>query len=315
MDLERLQEFVVIARYQSIKKAAEALCIAPATLNARLHAFEASLDTSLFTRTRGRLALTVRGSRLYADACRITGDYQQLKQEISRPDACSFQSLRIAIAEAMMPFYLGPFLDMLNAKNPHLHLDLLDDTSCSITDGLHSGQVDLYFAPVMNQFSAEGITKYSFAPSQQYIILPSTHRLASKESISLSELDRECFILYPQTRESCVRDFQLANLNASGIRYTVYDSHSSPVFNHLFVPIGKGLLLSPVPVTKEPPNSVCLPLTDVPYPSAFAMFYLKNCSNPEVARFTDYFKRFIKERTTAVSHPDTSCPGHMRSLQ
>lgn len=194
-----------------------------------------------------------------------------------------------------MPFHLGPYLDMLNAKNPRLQLEILDDTHYSIVDGLSSGQIDLYFAATMSQFCPEGIVKYALAPSQQYVLMPSSHRLASKESVSLKELDRECFILYPQTKETCIRDFQLANLEASGIRYTVYDSHSSSVFNHLFVPIGKGMYISPVPILDEPPNSVCLPLTDMPYPAFSALFYSKNSSKPEVSQFVKYFKQFIKE--------------------
>lgn len=295
MDLDRLQEFVLIAQNQSIKKAAEILQVSPATLSARLNTFESSLGTVLFERSRKTLTLTPRGLRFYTDACKITEEYLQLKQELANPDNYSFHSLRIAMTEGKMPFYLGPFLDILNAKNPQLKLQLLDDTHCSIADGLHSGQVDLYFAPVMNRLGIEGVTRYVFAPSGQYVLLPVSHRLASRESISLKELDQECFILYPQTKETCIRDFQLTNLEASGIRYTVYDSLSSPAFNHLLVPIGKGIFLSPVPVLNEPPRTVCLPLTDVPHPAASAMFYLKNCSKPEVAQFVTYFKRFIKE--------------------
>lgn len=295
MDLERLQEFVLIAEHQNIKKAAEAMNLAPATLNARLSTFEASLETRLFHRARGKLTLTAKGARFYTDACKIVREYRQIKQEIASLEYYTFQSLRIAIVESGMPFHLGPYLDMLNAKNPRLQLEILDDTHYSIADGLRSGQVDLYFAPTMNQFCPDGIARFTLAPSQQYVLLPSEHRLASQESVPLRELDRECFILYPPTKEPCIRDFQLSNLEASGLHYTVYDSHSSPVFGHLFVPIGKGVYISPVPVLNEPPNSVCLPLTDVPYPASSALFYSKNCTRPEIDQFVKSFKHFIQE--------------------
>ena len=295
MDLDRLQEFVSIAQNRSIKKTAEEMNLSPATLYARLNTFETSLGIVLFERKRNALTLTAQGSRFYTDACKIVNEYQQLKKELSAPEHYSFRSLRIAISEGQMPLYLGPFLDMLNAMNPHLQLQLLDDTHYSIADSLHSGQADLYFAPAMSQFGIDGITKYTYSSFGQYALLPADHRLASRESISLWELDKECFILYPKTKETCIRDFQLTNLNASGIHYTVYDSSSSPTFNHMFVTIGKGIFLSPIPILNEPPKSVCVSLTDVPYPCASSMFYLKNCTKPEVARFVAYFKRFIKE--------------------
>lgn len=295
MDLERVQEFVAIAQCRSIKKAAETLQIVPATLNTRFHAFESSLGITLFTKEHNRLALTAEGSCFYKDALKILEEYQQLKQDLSYFETSVFHSLRIAITGHGLPFHLSPFLDTLNAKNPQIQIELLDDSAYSIGDGLLSGQVDLYFAPAMNQPSPEGIARYAFAPSQQYVILPSRHRFSTRESISLKELDGERFVLYPKTKETCIRDFQLANLDASNIRYTVYDTPSSVIFHQLFVPIGKGLILSPAPMTDTLPNTVCILLADVPHPASSSLFYRKDNNKPYIMQFVEYFKKFIAE--------------------
>ncbi len=63
MDLERLNEFIVIAEKKSIKKAAGELLLSPAALSARLCAFERSLGITLFNRSVSPLALTSDGSR------------------------------------------------------------------------------------------------------------------------------------------------------------------------------------------------------------------------------------------------------------
>lgn len=195
-----------------------------------------------------------------------------------------------------LPFYLGPFLDLLNARNPQLELDLLDDNTCSIAEGLACGQVDVYFAPVMNrQPFPEGIVRKSIAPSQQYILLPSSHHLASRQIISIKELDGERFILYPKTRETCIRDFQTENLKAAGITYSIWNCNSSPVFYMLLVPIGKGLVISPMPLMNAPPNTVCLPLTDISYAASSALFYSKNRQNQQVQAFVSSFLQFTKE--------------------
>lgn len=295
MDLERVQEFVAIAQRQSIKKAAEALQIVPATLTTRFHSFESSLGIKLFLKEQNKLVLTAEGSRFYTDAIKILKEYQQLKQDISNLENSAFHSLCIAVTGNGLPFHLGPFLDALNAENPRIQIRLLDDTHCSIIDGLLSGQIDFYFAPAMNQFAPKGICRYTFAPSQQYVILPSRHKFSTRESISLKELDGECFVLYPKTQETCIRDFQLANLEASEIRYTVYDNQSSTIFNQLFVPIGKGLILSPVPLINAPPNTVCILLTDIPFPASSSLFYRRDCGKPYIMQFVEYFKQFISE--------------------
>jgi DNA-binding transcriptional LysR family regulator len=82
MDLDRLSEFVLIAEKKSIKKAADELGIAPATLSSRLKVFESSLGTDLFARNNSGLSLTVEGQNFYTNVSPIVGKYQKLKNEI-----------------------------------------------------------------------------------------------------------------------------------------------------------------------------------------------------------------------------------------
>nr|WP_296831006.1 LysR family transcriptional regulator [uncultured Marvinbryantia sp.] len=84
MDLERLNEFIVIAEKKSIKKAAGELLLSPAALSARLCAFERSLGITLFNRSVSPLALTSDGSRFYEDAREIIRRFNALKQELQQ---------------------------------------------------------------------------------------------------------------------------------------------------------------------------------------------------------------------------------------
>lgn len=298
MNLNRLQEFVMIKESGSITKAADILALSPAALGARLRTFEQSLGFSLFERSRSTLVLTPEGERFYKDAKKIETEYQKLKKELLSIEKAPFSSLRIAIVGSGLPFYLGPFLDLVNARYPRIQLDLIDDTHCSIEDGLLSGQVDLYFAPVMDSFHAAGITRLLISHTRQHVLLPANHRLASKQDVSLRELENERFILYPSTCETCVRDFQLANLKASGIHYSLYEHNSSTTFYELLVPIQKGIIISPDAFLNVPPNSVALPLTDAAYEAPSALLYCRNSGKPETDRFVTEFLRFIKGETS-----------------
>lgn len=94
-----------------------------------------------------------------------------------------------------MPLYLGPFLDELNLKYPDISLELLDDSRYSIEEGLRSGEVDIYFASVMRDFEIPSLTKTTVTASSQYLLLPRSHRLANRTTVSLRELDGSA--LYP----------------------------------------------------------------------------------------------------------------------
>ena len=83
-----------------------------------------------------------------------------------------------------------------------MRLNLTDDSQYSIAEGLRSGAVDIYFASVMADFQLEGIEKRPMAASNQYVLMPRQHPLAGRNSISIRELDGECFILHPETSVS-----------------------------------------------------------------------------------------------------------------
>lgn len=296
MDLDRLNEFIVTAKLKSIRKAAKAMNIAPATLNARLSSFEASLGTILFERNHNTLSLTPRGTRLYIDASEIIEEYSQLKTKLADYSNYSHRTLRIAVAAGIVPFYLTSFLATLESQISGLSLKLSDDTCFAISDGILSEQVDFYFAPVMMPINLkyEGIVCQAITSSRPHALLPKNHRLASKGSISITELKNEQFVLYPLTKDTCIRDFQLTNLKASGITYTLYDSLSLPKFNQTFTAIGKGIFISPMPLLDNIPNSIHVPLTGIRYPAIETLFYKKNSDNRDFLFFTAQFKKHME---------------------
>ncbi len=295
MDLERLSEFAQAARCGSMKKLSEETGVPQATLAARLRSFENELGVELFRSSPSGIVLTQAGERLLPSAEEILEDLRQLRYELREAERHRYRRLRIAVTGSGLPLYLGPFLDELNLRYPDMSLELFDDTRFSIEDGLRSGTVDIYFAPVMSEFEIPGLTKTTVAASSQYVLMSWSHRLAYRNTVSLKELDGESFVLYPRTKESSIRDFQFCNLKASGITYKVYESETSPLFYKLLVPIGKGLILSPRDMMDLPPNTVCVSVTDVPHPAAPCFFYDRALLNEETEAFVRDYVIFAKE--------------------
>lgn len=294
MDLERLAEFVTIAQQGSLKKAASRLGISTATLSARLLRFEDHLGTALFQRTGSAMELTDSGRHLLPNAVEILSRYSAIRQDMQRAQAHSYHKLRIAITGTSLPLHLGPFLDTLILNHPQMQLDLLDDSRCGIAEGLASGEVDLYFGPALDEPVPKNLIRHVIGTPGEFVLLPKFHRLADRSMVSIRELDGECFIVYPKTAEPAIRDFQLKNLRDSGIRYSLYESETSVLFSKLLVPIGKGLLLY-THTMDLPPNTVCIPVTDLPHHASICFFYHKNNANSDVQAFVKDYLAFAKE--------------------
>lgn len=284
-----------VAKSGSIKAAAKELGIPDATLVARVRKLEEQLGVHFFEKNKSALSLTPAAEMLLPDAEQIQGFYRQLLRELNAAKDY-YRRLRIAIVGSALSLNLEPFLDKLNFSFPNIRIELIDDRCFSIVDGLKSGNVDIYFAPVMESFDCGELGMCEVSASAQFVFTPRTHPLADRAMISIRELDREQFILYPETAEPAIRDFQLRNLRDAGIRYTLYDCGTSSIFYKLLVPIGKGLILWPAPMPDVPPESVSIPVTDIPNPSATAFFYDKQTDDPEVIAFVSDFPAFAKER-------------------
>lgn len=294
MDLERLEEFVAVAQHGTLKEAASALGISVATLSARLIRFEEHLGTQLFLRTPSSMLLTNSGKHLLPNALEILSQYHTIQQDMHRAKDHAYHKLRIAVTGTSLPLHLGPFLDRLILNHPDMQLDLLDDSRCSIAESLISGEADLYFGPALDEPVPRNLIRHVIGSPGEFVLLPKSHRLADRSMISIRELDGERFILYPKTAESAIRDFQLKNLRDSGIRYSLYESDTSVLFSKLLIPIGKGLLLY-THTLDLPPNTVCIPVTDLPHHATICFFYLKGSSNPDVTAFVKDYLAFTKE--------------------
>ena len=298
MDLNRLEEFTVIAKHLSIKKAAEELNISSATLSSRLNTFEKSLGASLFERTANGLVLSPSGKQILSEALSITQTVQALKADIKNTPVTEIQHLRIMVVGFGLPFYLGPFLDIISKKNPALQLDIVDDSYCSIEDGLNDNTIDLVFAPSMAHTCPDGIIRHELATAHQYVLMPQTHPLANYSSLSFKDLEGETFILYPNRAATALRNFQTENLKSSGIRYKTYESDTSAAFYQLLVPIGKGLILTPFHILNDLPNSRTVPLREIPHPAPSTILYSKEHIRPEAKLFVTDFLKFVKESSS-----------------
>ena len=296
MDLERLSEFVALTEEGSFKQAAKRMELAPNVLSTRFAAFERSLGVKLIDRNAHSFELTEAGKHLQQDAKALLGSYEQTLVSMQSLGGASFRNLRLQLCAQTMASELGPFLDIYCRRHPTLFLDLYDENSCEIREGLHSGMVDISFA-VGREGDFQDIS--GRVPINRFpkmrVHLPSDHRLARRQSLCFADLKEETFILYPNMRESWTRQLQLSMLEQAGIPFRVYEENCSPFFFDLLVPVGKGIRLWNW-TDRTAPNSVLLTLEDDGYETFLYMLYDTQTENKTTLHFVERFLRFRKER-------------------
>ena len=297
MDIQRLEEFTVLAQSASFRDAAQKLGISPALLTSHIAALEKKLDARLFDRDAHSLVLTDAGPRFLVDAKELTAEYQQILGSIGALGEKSNRSLKIGMSGFVMPAKLGPYLDTVNLQYPDIELEIYDDSRYGIESGLRGGHFDLFFTHCRDDLSFPGIEKQFVYSTRVQVLVPLSHHLASRSSVSLSELDGERFVLYPPTAEPAAREWEAALLEESGISYSVYENYISPNVYYVMVPVGKGLVLCPwVHRNEIPPNTVALSVNDPGFEVSMYMFYRPDSKNPYVSEFVESFRLFNRGR-------------------
>lgn len=291
MDIQKLSEFALVGQTGSIRSAAAKLHIAPTTLSCRIHAFEQELGAILLERQ----GLTEAGKQLLTQAPDILQRWQTTMKEVTAASQHAYRHLRISLPETIMPLFLGPFLEHLNRTWPQIHIDLLDGTDLPMEETLRSGEVDVFFAMMIDHQTPPDLERYDIATPNHHLLLPSRHPLTNKNELRLRDLNGEQFILAPNGACACVRNFQLTNLAAGKIRYTLYDSQSTITYSKLLVSIGKGLFLSPSPIPDLPPNTASLMIRDLPYPATPCFFVHKQTGNADAVAFVHDFLAFTRD--------------------
>ena len=296
MDLDRLQEFMIIAEEKSFKKAAKRLGIAPNVLSTRMRTFEQSMNKQLIKHIKNGIELTETGKALLPNAEMLLKSYTYVKDSLDDLKNHTFQNLHLQFCSHLVASELGPFLDIFCRNHPQLILDIYDENTCTIRGGLKTGKVDISFVICRKDDFTDisGRIPLSHFPNM-YVHLPVDHALANQKTIRFSDLSGETFILYPSMLEPWVRNLQVSILEQAGIDYQIYEEASSPFFFNLLVPMGKGIRLWNWR-EEVAPNTVLIPITDKGYDTYLYMLYDTGTMNPAVIPFINNFLEFRSNR-------------------
>lgn len=278
VDLNRLIEFNTIAELGSFTKAAEQLGVSTAVLSVRFSKFEDQIGQKLFERNSRSVELTDAGQRFIADSQDIINDYFSAIR-LSQSAAVDYRlNLRIAVEGLSVPSRLSNVIMQLNAKYLSLHVSLSEDP---VWSDLTEGRIQLYIG-CSDDPPDSRIEKKSFGRAKQFIVVPRTHRLATKSEATFDDLENEKILLYPDTRLPGIRSLQTKMIADSGINCTIVNDKISKTYYFDYISMGMAIALLPFngyPVTIPPSLSMVLLEPRTSRLNTY-MYYLNDTYNP-----------------------------------
>lgn len=141
----RLQVFHAVAKHLSFTKAAEALFMSQPAVTAQIRQFEEQLNTRLFDRGHGRIALTAAGQLALDYAERILGMSAELDHRLQAMSGQIAGSLLIGASTTIADYLLPRVLGAYKARHPAVVPQLFVANSEAVQSRVAERSLDIGF--------------------------------------------------------------------------------------------------------------------------------------------------------------------------
>lgn len=193
MTVESLKYFFFIAAGNTFLEASEQFNISQSSLSKSIHQLEEELHLSLFNRSHRRARLTPAGEFLYASLQEIAPSFRDMMYRLQSYSTSS--SITCCVVPSLGPLQLHQFLKTFSQENP----DIAVDITCSYfyNDALsllkkRNCIFSILHQPLNPDFA---LSFFPLRDDHLVVMLPSSHPLAARKSLSIKDFSDETILL------------------------------------------------------------------------------------------------------------------------
>lgn len=216
MELRHLRYFVVTADELHFTRAATRIGIAQPALTKQIKALEDELELRLFDRLPGQVRLTEAGEVFLHEA-------RDVLDRVARAVVRSRATARGEIGTLGVGFTeSASFHPVVTASLQHfrerysdVQLSLEENRSTQLVEALKQERLDAAFVRLPIAMD-ESIRFQLLSREPMVVVVPKRHALARRNSVWLSELEHEPFVLYPRSSRFGLSDAIVAACEAEG---------------------------------------------------------------------------------------------------
>jgi LysR family transcriptional regulator, hydrogen peroxide-inducible genes activator len=212
--LKDLRYLVAVADTRHFGRAAERSFVSQPTLSAQLKKLEDYLGVQLIERAPKRVALTAAGEEIVERARRILEASDEIV-ELARGHCDPLSGrIRLALLPTIGPYLLPTVAARLRKQLPRLELMLYEYQTDPMLEKLHSGEIDVGILAL--PVALDGLDAYELYKEPFMVAMPAGHRLATRQSIKVEDLNHETLLLLEDGH--CLRDQALEICASTGVQ-------------------------------------------------------------------------------------------------
>ncbi|MET7289624.1 LysR substrate-binding domain-containing protein [Streptomyces sp. NPDC005573] len=212
--LSQLRAFAAVAEHLHFRDAAAAIGMSQPALSGAVSALEEILGVTLLERTTRKVLLSPAGERLAVRAKAVLDEVGALLEEAEAVRAPFTGALRLGVIPTVAPYLLPTVLRLVHERYPQLDLQVHEEQTASLVEGLNSGRLDLLLLAV--PLGVPGVVELPLFDEDFVLVTPLEHRLGGREGIPREALRELNLLLLDEGH--CLRDQALDICREAGRR-------------------------------------------------------------------------------------------------
>ncbi|MDR0270627.1 LysR family transcriptional regulator [Paenibacillus sp.] len=195
MELRQLQYFLKVAQKEHVTQASEELHVAQSAVSRQIHQLEEELGVQLFMQKGRNLQLTPVGQLFCKRVDSILKDLDKAVVEVHEFLDPEQGEIRIGFPHSLGIHLIPSVVAEFKRRYPNVKFRFKQGMFPSLIRDVISAEVDLAFISPFPE-KHEQVEGEVMLTEELYAILPPNHPLAKEESIKLSQLKDDKFVLF-----------------------------------------------------------------------------------------------------------------------
>lgn len=281
MELRHLRSFLAVAETLNFSRAAERLHLSQPALSRQVQELELGLTVTLFSREKGRVALTDAGRTLIEHARELVARADNAAVHVQAVARGECATVEVGYAPSLAVQLLPLVLERLAQSHPSMNLRMHDLSSDEMNAGLKDGTLHLAYTVGAGILPEAGLVRETLVSYPVCVAMSRSHAWKRRKQVTLSDLAgapllgyaRSAYPEYPRWVES------LFNATKLKPRITAeFDSVSSLL---LRLEAGSGVALVPWSFSCHAAERIILrPVTPEPSPLDLVMCWKRGHDSP-----------------------------------
>jgi LysR family hydrogen peroxide-inducible transcriptional activator len=205
MTLTELRYIVAVARERHFGRAAKSCHVSQPTLSVAIKKLEDELGVSIFERGSSEVSLSPIGERIVQQAQQALEAAENVKQVAMQGKNQLTGPLRVGAIYTIGPYLYPELIPLLRKNAAQMPLIVEENFTAVLTEKLKQGELDVIIIAL--PFAEQGIVTQPLYDEPFVVLLPSSHPLTSRKTITSTQLEDENVLLLGKGH--CFRDHVL----------------------------------------------------------------------------------------------------------